>query len=293
VFVKAVEEVAEFTRPVHSIVRTYGSHIIEPSASTLFIVNDEGWALTCKHVAALFPEAERIRKQYAAFKNDLNNPPAGAKPKKHRRNMEKKYSLSKTSPVQLLNMARNCVDTGTGLSGKAHKDLDVALIKFEGFGKLLCSDFPKFPKDTSGLKPGKYLCRLGYPFVEFTNFEYDKLNDQLQWTSTGRQDSPRFPLEGMVTRNVAEDEKVIGFEMSTPGLRGQSGGPAFDQDGIVWGMQSGTKHLYLNFDVDLEVIRGGQEKHVKESAFLHVGHCIHVDVLKDFMTSNKVKFTEV
>lgn len=53
-----------------------------------------------------------------------------------------------------------------------------------------------------------------------------------------------------------------------------------------------TKHLDLNFDVDLEVIRDGQKKKIKESAILHVGHCIHIDKIKDFMNEHKVKFTE-
>jgi hypothetical protein len=80
--------------------------------------------------------------------------------------------------------------------------------------------------------------------------------------------------------------------MSTPGLRGQSGGPAFDTEGRVWGMQSSTKHLDLDFDVDIEVLRGGRRKRVTNSPFLHVGNCIHVNVLKSFMRSMGVKFQE-
>ncbi len=80
--------------------------------------------------------------------------------------------------------------------------------------------------------------------------------------------------------------------MSTPGLRGQSGGPAFDPDTKVWGVQYGTNHLDLDFDVDQEVYRSGIKKKVKDSAFLHVGHCVHVDILKAFMTQHGVKFPE-
>jgi ABC-type molybdate transport system ATPase subunit len=80
--------------------------------------------------------------------------------------------------------------------------------------------------------------------------------------------------------------------MSTPGLKGQSGGPAFDIEGRVWGIQSATNHLDLDFDVDQEVIRGGHTKRVKDSAFLHVGHCVHVEIVKTFMKENNVQFQE-
>jgi hypothetical protein len=42
-------------------------------------------------------------------------------------------------------------------------------------------------------------------------------------------------------------------EMSSPGLRGQSGGPRFDVNGMVWGLQSRTQHLALGFSPQVEV----------------------------------------
>lgn len=105
--------------------------------------------------------------------------------------------------------------------------------------------------------------------------------------------TPRFPIEGMLTRHVADAQgNIIGFELSTPGLRGQSGGPAFDTEGKVWGMQCQTAHLDLDFDIDQKVIRRGIEKRVTDNAFLHVGRCVHVDILKSFMKDNGVQFSE-
>ena len=97
----------------------------------------------------------------------------------------------------------------------------------------------------------------------------------------------------MITRRLLDSEgQVYGFEISTPGLRGQSGGPAFDTEGKIWVMQFATKHLDLDFDVDQEVLRKGIKEHVTDSAFLHVGGCIHIDVVKAFMKENNVQFTE-
>lgn len=97
----------------------------------------------------------------------------------------------------------------------------------------------------------------------------------------------------MLTRHLADQSgTVTGFEMSTPGLRGQSGGTVFDTQGKVWGMQSQTGHLDLNFDVDQLVNRDGVQKRVQDSAFLHVGLCVHINALKAFMMKNGVHFDE-
>jgi hypothetical protein len=57
-------------------------------------------------------------------------------------------------------------------------------------------------------------------------------------------------------------------------------------------MQFATNHLDLNFDVDKEVVRDGNKKRVKDSAFLHVGHCVHVEALKAFMRQHATSFAE-
>jgi hypothetical protein len=255
-FVGAIERVSAFVRPIHSIARTRGSQTITPGAATLFFVNADGWALTCKHVAAHV------------------------------------FAPMQGQPIELRHTFVNCVEGELHIDGQLHPSLDVALLHFKRFRRLLCPSFPTFAKDGDRLKPGKSLCRIGYPFPEFTNFEYDPASDQTRWTQAGKRDTPSFPIDGMVTRHLGTPEQIVGFEMSTPGLKGQSGGPAFDADGRVWGMQSATNHLDLDFDVDVEVARAGGKQRVKESAFLHVGHCVHVNVLKQFMREHKVGFDE-
>ena len=67
------------------------------------------------------------------------------------------------------------------------------------------------------------------------------------------------PIEGVVTHKLLRPTLgMIGCEMSTPRLNGQSGGPAFDTAGKIWGMQTAMAHLDLDVDVDQEVIREGQ-----------------------------------
>lgn len=291
-FVSAIERAIEFTRPIHSIVRYLESTEVHPGAASLFFVNAEGWALTCRHVAEQLVGADQLAQRYQAFKAERDA--LGSKRRRQaERELERKYGFSATQPVEIRNMFVNCIEGPLNVELKLHPALDAALLKFAGFTKLGCTVFPVFAKSGADLKQGKFLCRLGFPFPEFSNFAYDAASDSIGWVQQGREDTPRFPIEGMVTRHLlGPGGAVAGFELSTPGLRGQSGGPVFDTEGRVWGMQARTAHLDLAFDVDMEVVRDGTKKRVKDSAFLHVGHCIHLDVLKAFMREHGVTFAE-
>jgi hypothetical protein len=292
VFVTAIERAGEFTRPIHSIVRYFGSTEVYPGAASLFFVNADGWALTCRHVAEELIAGSQLEQKYRAFKAE--RAALGAKRKRQgERELQRKHGLDHTKPVELANRFMNCVEGPLKLTTKLHPTLDAALLKFDNYTKLGCSVFPTFASNSGDLKQGKFLCRLGFPFPEFKNFAYDPVSDSIGWTQQGQEHTPRFPIEGMVTRHLlGPDGALVGFELSTPGLRGQSGGPAFDSEGRVWGMQSRTAHLDLAFDVDMQVVRQGTKMQVKDSAFLHVGNCVHVDVLKAFMREHGVGFME-
>lgn len=292
-FIRAIETATQFTRPIHTIERFYGSKEVHPGAATMFFVNSDGWALTCKHVANMLIVSDQFAKRKADFEAEFAVMRGKKKEKQIIRELEKKYNLNNKTVFEIKNVFVNCIEGNLDMQITVHPDLDIALLHFKNISKLLCTVFPAFPRDTSNLKQGKFLCRLGFPFPEFTNFEYTQDVDTINWTKTGRDNTPIFPIEGMLTRHlVAQNGQVVGFELSTPGLRGQSGGPAFDMDGKVWGMQSATNHLDLNFDVNAEVIRIGQKKTIRDSAFLHVGHCVHVDILKSFMKQHNVVFQE-
>jgi len=293
-FVEAIEKVSKFTRPIHTITRVYGSDEVQPGAATLFFVNELGHAVTCKHVATLIVQAKSINKKYQEFKAEINKLPSGDKRKKKLRELEEKYKYSKDVVVQIKNTFVGCIDKIEGFLIEMHPIYDLAIIKFAGFTKLFYEGYATFIKDSSMIKQGKMLCRLGYPFPEFTNFKYEETTDDIVWTKEGRQNTPRFPIEGMVTRNIlGRDNIVVGIEMSTPGLRGQSGSALFDKDGLIYGMQSRTNHLYLGFDIkDKEIRIEGKKKKVSNHPFLHLGSCVHVDVIKAFLKEKSVKFYE-
>lgn len=290
-FIKAIEDVSKFTRPLHTIMRNYEG-LISPGTATFFFVNEDGVAITCKHVLNLIIQADAINNQYKLFKSDLANVPNDNKYKIKIHGLELKHKLKKETTIQVKNNFVNCVDAMTSMTCHAHPTLDLAIIIFEGFTKKLYDSYATFVSDPNKMKQGKYLCRLGFPFPEFNNFQHNPVTDDIEWTNTGVQNSPSFPIDGIITRFVGDGQgQIIATELSTPGLKGQSGGPLFDSDGLVYGMQYETSHLHLGFDIkDKEVINDGKKSKVSNAPFLHVGHCIHVDRIKEFLTLHNIKF---
>lgn len=292
-FIDAIEQVAGFTRPIHTISRTYGGKQIIPGAATLFFVNELGYAITCKHVIDLLAAADNVNNQYHQFKQARNQLPRDGKYAMQLKGLELKFKYLAESTIQIKNTFVDCVDAMSGFTWHLHPKYDLAILKFNDYHKLLYKDYAVFKKDTSQIKQGEFLCRLGFPFPEFTNFEYHEPTDDIRWTQTGINHSPRFPLEGMVTRFLAEDNQIFGIELSTPGLRGQSGGPLFNKAGVVCGMQFSTKHLHLGFDIiEKEILVNNKVKKVSDYSFIHLGQCIHADVIKAFLKEKGVKYYE-
>lgn len=294
-FESAIEKVLQFTRPLHSITRTYGG-LISPGTATFFFVNDSGVAVTCKHVADLLPTADNLNQTFLKFKAERDRLPKDNKHRQHLQGLELKYKYNKETTVQLKNNFLNAFDKIDQIICHAHPTLDLAILEFKGFNKIFYTSHAHFIKDSNTIRQGKYLCRIGYPFPEFNNFKHNPGNDDIEWTDTGNPSSPSFPIDGIVTRFVADQHAgtVTGIELSTPGLRGQSGGPLFDANGTVYGMQSATNHLHLGFDIkDKEVVHEGKKNKISNHPFLHVGICVHADKIKDFLRQHNISFSEI
>jgi hypothetical protein len=78
------------------------------------------------------------------------------------------------------------------------------------------------------------------------------------------------------------------IETSSPGMRGQSGGPVFDVDGRVWGIQRRTHHLDLGFSPRVRTSAGETVEH----QFLIVGIATHPSELIDLAEEKGVRLRE-
>jgi hypothetical protein len=293
-FKTAIEKVGEFTRALHFISNIYGEKEIFPGAATLFFVNEDAVAVTCKHVSSLIRQSGEISNRYSAFQEEKKQVTKSASYNKKLKELKEKYGYDKPgNACQFLYQLVDCVNLIKTIDVIEHPDADLAILKLKGFTSTLYKGHAVFAKSTDELQPGLFLCRLGYPFPEFSNFIYSDTEEKISWSPQPTR-AVRFPIEGMVTRHLASPEgKISGVELSTPGLRGQSGGPLFDQQGLIYGMQSMTNHLHLGFDMkNQEMVSGGKKIKITNQPCLHVGHCVHVDIIKEFLRTNNVKYYE-
>ncbi|MCE6988844.1 trypsin-like peptidase domain-containing protein [Dyadobacter sp. CY323] len=292
-FVDAIENVDQFTRPIHFIFRYYTGSDIVPGTGTLFFVNEDGFAVTCKHIAKQILYANSIYENYLKFRSELRPFEKDPGYETQKQFLESKYKIDSENPIRILFNFIQCVSAYKGLAIHLHPSQDLAIIQFREFDSRQYQGYARFLKDSKMVRKGRYLCRLGYPFPEFTNYRYNRNTGDIEWIKEGKIKTPSFPIDGIITRHIGEASEVTGIEMSTPGLLGQSGGPLFDRDGVIYGMQCATRHLHLGFDqVNKEVISNGHRKRVSNYPFLNVGQCVHVDVIKHFLREKKIAFYE-
>jgi hypothetical protein len=237
---------------------------------------------------------DSINQRYARFKAEKAAIGKNNKYNQRLKSLEETFQYHTGSLIQVKELFVGVTaNPQTSYKWIAHPLYDLAILIFENLDKPLYQSHARFVKDSSSLKQGKFLCRLGFPFPEFTNYHYNVSTDDIEWTPEGRADTPRFPIEGMLTRHIMQHGEIAGLELSTPGLRGQSGGPLFDERGLICGMQSGTQHLHLGFDMkNLEYNINGRKIRVNNQPFLHVGYCVHADIIKNFLRQHQVKFYE-
>lgn len=166
---------------------------------------------------------------------------------------------------------------------------DLAVARLNGFKFKEGQKFPCFGNSNIELPQGRVLCRLGFPFHSIqATFDQEKSAFTF---APGSLPIPRFPLDGILTRHVnllnEADGGIAKFiEISTPGLRGQSGGPVFDVNGVVWGIQSQTRHLELGFQPTIEQ----KGKRIQENQFLNVGLASSVSEVVKLFENAGVKY---
>lgn len=252
-FSNAIKEISKFTRPILFVSRLNSDKLI-PGSATLFFINEEGYALTCKHVVtSIINVANASNKAIFKFNGCYNH----------------------VSDIKII----------------MHPTYDIAIIKFNGDTPLY-EGHAYFKKDDN-VSPGKFLVRSGFAFPEFNNYKIDIKTDKLLFTNEGNQNAPLFSNEGMVSRLVGNENMVVGIELSTPGIKGTSGGPLFDEFGLVYGVQSLSKQYHLGFDiVEESTLINGEYKHVSNYPFIALGECVSANVIKSFLKENNIKYYE-
>ena len=286
-FSVALAEVSRFTGPVITSKRLLDGRV-QAGCASYFAVNSDGWVLTAAHVFQDRLLQQAHAPQVAAYLNAVAaieaDPTLDAKHKRKR--MDKVVK----DDGWIRNQSFFFGADGPGIiAGHIDTFADIALLQLSSFGKLGIGTFARFRAVTNRLAQGTSLCRLGFPFHHVVA-TFDEALGQFR-LGAGTLPVPRFPLDGILTREILIQDQtgsrtVECIETSSPGLRGQSGGPIFDVSGRVCAIQTKTMHLPLGFNPSL--VAAGQT--VVEHQFLNVGIGTHSSELMKFMDKCNVSY---
>ncbi len=281
-FAEALSRVQNYVLPVLLARRLFGGNS-HTGVGTAILLNDQGWVLTCVHMIGPFFAAEKDAAELAAYKVEVDaiENDGSLKP---RQRVQKKKRLKPNN--QWITDTAISIGPFTAPSNWHYDaDVDLAIGKMPTAPKV--DNYPVFPSPDMDLPFGRSLCRLGFPFIPFRP-TYDETTKQFAFPE-GLLPLPSFPNDGIYTRDrfdVSPGRRVRLIETSTPGLRGQSGGPIFDLNGVVWGVQTKTHHLDLGFNP--QVKRNGKD--VVEHQFISLGLGVHSFQVTAMLTHLKIPF---
>jgi hypothetical protein len=293
-FVKAIERASGFLRPVHSVVRYYNETRVKPLAFNIIFVNEYGVAITARHVAENLEKLRDAKAQYSSFLMEKAKITGKAKVT-GLRNLETKYGYRSHMIYPAVNAKLRFYDCFTepcpGFRAVHHSRHDLSVLFFENFGKRLYRSYARFTKDSSSIRPGRSVCKLGYINPQFTNYNYDPEKDEIDFTNYIDKEPVFYPVEGIITRNLIMGYYTYGLETSTPALPGQSGGPLIDTKGLVCGINTNTASLEFMYNFKMP-----DEKDITDTVTINyqpkflVGYCLHADIIKLFLKAYGIKY---
>lgn len=286
-FSNAVMKMAGYTLPL-IICKRKLSRKTECSSGSAILLNSSGWTVCAYHVI----------KDYFSYRESIGDT-RGYLERLRRIEDRKTSDFIKRREIILLerDYDRNLImDFGMSIGGLeaeieeiiVNKGADLALVRFKGLPVLDRDAYPEIKDPGSDFLPGTSLCRYGFPFNNI-DVKFNKSAGRFDFCGEGLAG---FPNEGMMTRIIRKTYDKVAFEFietSSPGLKGQSGGPLADSNGIVWGVQSHTVHYNLDFNV-YELNRDGQRHKVPQ--FLNAGLASHSRYLAEMLVRNGIRYRE-
>jgi hypothetical protein len=285
-FAEAYNRVSRFTYPVIVSRRLVGGEI-QCGLAAFVVLNSDGWIATAAHVLEPMRVHADHLQSIAGYEREVAAIDAG--PGNDAGKAKRKRALTyDPSWIQNYSMWWGADDVSI-VDVATVEPADLTIARLEPFHEEAWGGtYPELV--TAGeLRCGTSLCRLGFPFHQVAA-RFDEPSERFV-LAPGTLPVSRFPNEGILSRFVEVDgyvgsTKLRFIETSSPGLRGQSGGPVFDVRGRIWGIQSHTRHYDLGFDAQTE--RDGQR--VIEHQFLNAGLALAADSVGAILTELGVKF---
>lgn len=277
----------DFTWPIVISCRMMNGRCVA-SIGTCVVINDKGWIITAGHILT---EIQRLADSEQKTR-DLENQIKAVNAEASMARDERRRRLKKIGPPRPEDTDRSGVWFGRdGVIMKEGYRLplaDIGVARLEPYDPSWVLRHPVFKDPSKNFEPGTSLCRMGFPFHRITPmWDETKAGFQLP---LGSVPLPLFPIEGIFTRTAeiilapgpGSPAAIPPFplrmvETSSVGIPGQSGGPIFDTEGRIWGIQSSTS----SFPLELKT---------PEKQYLNVGLGVHPDTIFGFLEEQKIEY---
>ena len=289
-FSTAVPVAAGFTRPMVISSRTAQGEC-GATIGACIVLNRAGWILTAGHLLEIVRQHQESARRHEGYRgNVVEFHRDTAADKRFRKRGVRTFHRPAGLSVRNHSVWWG-VDGARLVEARLVPSADLALGRLEPFDPASVLRYPVWKDPSRGYEPGRSLCKLGYPLHRIEPI-YDK--DANTFTlPPGSVPLPMLPLEGMFTRVVnarapgsGEGDPSLFIETSTPSLLGQMGGPVFDAEALVWGVQSHTMHHPLGFRPPVPGGREGQVEH----QFLNTGLAVHASVVRRVLEAEGVEY---
>ena len=288
-FSKAVPIAAGFTRPVVISSRTMQG-ACAGTIGAYVVVNPGGWILTTGHLLDIVRKQQDSARRHAGYRGNVVEFHRDiAADKRYRKKGVRTFHKPAESSVRNHSVWWG-VDGVRLVEARIVPAADLALGRLEPFDPKSVPHYPVWKDPSRGVAPGRSLCKLGFPLHRIVPVYDEKANTFT--LPEGSVPLPLFPLEGMFTRVVntrapgsGDGEPSAFIETSTPSLLGQMGGPVFDAQAVVWGIQSHTMHHALGFHPPVPGGAAGQVEH----QFLNTGLAVHAAVIRRLLDAEGIE----
>jgi trypsin-like peptidase len=290
-FRQAYAKARHYTRPVVGVTRTVGGKCTSGIASFV-IINREGWILTAYHILKILAAIREIQLKTQAYSESL----ASIRSDTSLSSKKAEAKIKALGPPPAPEGVEHCAvwwgsNDAKLVDAGGIEDIDLGVGRLEPFDPGSIAAYPVMKTTSKNYEPGVSLCKLGYPFYEVP-VAWDGKTSNFTCASPDLA-FPLFPIEGILTRFVRDPTlqgrqpyALAQLETSSPGLRGQSGGPIFDTRGRLWGIQTATAHLPLGFQP--EFMEHG--KMPRQQQFLNVGRGVHGETIQGLLNQLGIKF---
>lgn len=279
-FADACQKVAEFTKPL-IVSERHVDGTVRSECGAFFVIHPDGWFVTAAHFFDSFVKYQGDQNKIREIReiNESRTTRPGAPSQEIR-----------PDPSYITNHSMWWGRDGVRITNAyVNRQIDIAVGKLQPFDPSWIGRYPVF-RDPDTVRVGTSICRMGFAFVRFET-KFDDAANSFQIPKMD-EDRFRFANEGMHTRTVEGGRTKDGLydmrfvETSTPGLKGQSGGPIFDSAGHIYAMQTKTEHLALGFHPTAQY----DGSTVVENQFLNVGVGVHVGTILAILEDRKIPY---